>query len=237
MIGLKSNRTHRRIFPLGTEDLLSPTGTILPIWTKCTSNTNSIHREILLKFSGRLLGSQNRVVTSQCMSVNTIRLANDTPPDTIIGTDDPILFAVLGKISPDGTYCAPDSGWNGRKVGQAEAWPLSGSKIKLMLVPIPQPGFEERFHGSIGFLRTLTNDNNVHDKKDLLCGDPNVRACIPISHPLFEAADRAMTKYPKTVWTYITESFKQGKCPLSSRSHCDGPGRYLISRTGREMAN
>jgi hypothetical protein len=125
-----------------------------------------------------------------------------------------VQFAVLGKIGGQGTYCASDTNWKkGRRPGQDQELGINEVKARLMLEPVP--GMEPEFDLSKEFMRRFTNENNVHDKEDVFCGNPKGRRAIPITHPFFEQLNKAETKYSDTVYEWLNDGLVHG---MSSNS-------------------
>jgi hypothetical protein len=118
---------------------------------------------------------------------------------------------MVGRVSRNGSYCSSDTNWKARRPGQLFETPFQDIKIRLALEAIPEPGLQEAFDQSIQFIRDLTNENNMFDKSDVLCGNPNSRQTIPFSHSLFESRNKfGETKYPEKAFQWLDKAFKSG---------------------------
>ena len=121
-----------------------------------------------------------------------------------------MLFAVLGRIAKNGSYCSSDTNWKKlRRPGQEKAMPFPDIKAKMMLEAPDDPLLREAFKSSLQFLQDLTNANNCYQKPNLLCDAKRAHPVIPITHPLFEPLDRQETKYADTVYEYLNDGYKQ----------------------------
>jgi hypothetical protein len=129
-----------------------------------------------------------------------------------LGSDNPMLFSVVGRVSRTGTYCSSDTNWKARRPGQLYEAPFQDIKLRLSIEAIPEAGLQESFDRSLQFLRTLTNENNVFDKRDVFCGNPISRPSIPLSHAVFEAHNKlGESKYSQAVFQWLDAAFKSGE--------------------------